>query len=109
MEFKQDRDHWSKSSCTLRDKNLPIGVSSKELFWGEELPAASIAFHTAKALIPQSGDSPLFLLVEHWSFIYIKTLLLPCNGNASYSSSTWLSFLISQQKVHHVAPGCILF
>ena len=69
MVFKQEKDHWSKSSCTLREKNLPVGMSCKELFWGEEPPAASIAFHTARALIPQSGDSPPSLPVEHWSFV----------------------------------------
>lgn len=69
MVFKQDREHLSKSSCTLREKKLSVGMSCKELSWGEELPAASVAFHTAKALIPQPGDSPPSLPVEPWSFI----------------------------------------
>lgn len=33
--------------------------------WGEELPAASIAFHTAKAWIPQSGATSPSLSVEY--------------------------------------------
>lgn len=34
-------------------------MSFKELFWEEELPLASLPFHTAKTFIPQAEDSPL--------------------------------------------------
>lgn len=73
-------------ALAFRERNLPLGMSFKELFWEEELPPASLPFHTAKAFIPQAGDSPLSLTVEHCSFIWIKILFLPCNGNASWFS-----------------------
>lgn len=92
--FKQDKDHYSNSSSTFREKNLPLGMSFKELFWEEEIPPASLPFHTAEAFISQA-------LRRLSSFPDSGTLVLYMNKNIVPSLQQQCLLILP-------APGCLL-